>query len=46
MIVGSDMNYGSILTNKKFDCNDGLMKVNVFFEALGAAVILFRYYDD
>lgn len=44
-IVGSEMAYGSVLLNKKFDCNDGLMKVNVYFETLGAAVIVFRYYD-
>jgi len=40
------MNYGTILKNKEFDCNDGLMKVNVFFEAVGNAIILFRYYDE
>jgi len=46
MIIGSEMSYGAILKNKKFDCNDGLMKVNVYFETIGNAIILFRYYDD
>jgi|NOAtaT_7_FD_contig_51_3756450_length_851_multi_1_in_0_out_0_1 hypothetical protein len=45
MIVGTDMAYGSVLTNKNFDCNDGMLKVNVYFESLGPTAILFRYYD-
>jgi len=46
LIVGTEMNYGTILKNKKFDCNDGLLKVNVYFESKGNAAIMFRYYDD
>jgi len=40
------MNYGTVLKNKAFDCNDGLFKVNVYFESKGNVAILFRYYDD
>lgn len=29
-----------------FDCNDGLYRVNLFFNTLGAAIIVARYYDD
>lgn len=42
---GSDYNYGSMLYNKKFDCNDGLFKVNVYFNTVEYAIILLRYYD-
>jgi len=24
-----------MLTNKKFDCNDGVFKVNVYFDTIG-----------
>lgn len=40
------MVYGTILANKQFDCDDGLLKANVFFETVGNAAILFRYYDE
>jgi len=45
-IVGTDMAYGSVLVNKNFDCNDGMLKFNVFFESLGPTAIVFRYYDS
>lgn len=35
MIEGSDYNFGTMLINKKFDCNDGLFKANVYFENSG-----------
>jgi len=46
LIVGTEYNYGSILKNKNFDCNDGIMRVNVYFETVGNAAIMFRYYDE
>lgn len=35
-----------MLYNKKFDCNDGLYKVNVYFNTVEYAIILLRYYDE
>jgi len=35
-----------MLIHKNFDCNDGLYKVNVYFNAHAAAVIILRYYDE
>lgn len=46
MIEGSDYDYGSVLLNKNYDCNDGLFKANVYFNTLGHAVIMVRYYDE
>jgi hypothetical protein len=34
------------LFNKNFDCNDGLYRVNVYFNALSEAIIMARYYDE
>lgn len=31
---------------KDFDCSHGILKVNVYFEKLLPAAILFRSYDD
>lgn len=45
-IKGTNSNYGSYLYNKKFDCNDGLYKINVYFEKLGNAIIIARFYDE
>jgi len=45
MIDGNEYNYGSMLFNKKFDCNDGLFKANVYFNSLGFVVLVFRYYN-
>lgn len=46
MIEGSDYDYGTVLFNKNFDSNDGLYKANVYFNTLGMAVIMVRYYDE
>ena len=27
--------YGSLLTHKKFDCNNGFFSANVFFQSMG-----------
>lgn len=35
-----------MLLHKKFDCNDGLFKVNVYWEQMGHAIIMLRYYDE
>jgi hypothetical protein len=29
-----------------YDCNDGLLHVNMYFEKLEKMAILFRYYDE
>lgn len=44
-ITGSQYNYGTSLIHKDFDCNDYILKVNVYFEVLSQAIILFRYSD-
>jgi len=41
-----DFIYGSVLINKNFDCNDGLFKINVYWNTQGMAVIMIRYYDQ
>jgi len=46
MIVSNEYSYGTILVNKKFDCHDGLYKINVYFNTIGRAVIMIRYYDE
>lgn len=46
MITGTDYIYGTILINKNFDCHDGLYKINLYFNTLGQAVIIARYYDS
>lgn len=43
--MGSAFNYGTIIVNKNFDANDGLYACNVYFAALGNAIIMVRYYD-
>jgi hypothetical protein len=35
-----------MLIHNNFDCNDGLYKVNVYWNSLGMAVIMLRYYDE
>ncbi len=46
LVQGTDFNYGSVLINKNFDCSDALFKANVYFETVGQASLVFRYYDE
>lgn len=46
MIKGRPYAYGTLLINKKFDCADGMFKANVYFNQLGEAIIVVRYYDE
>lgn len=35
-----------MLIHNNFDCNDGMYKVNVYWNSLGMGVIMLRYYDE
>jgi len=35
-----------MLIHRKFDCNDGYFKANVYWKSIGPSIIILRYYDE